>query len=466
MQRATTAQPSRSTPSMTPDTAHPPMAQNSARAAPGGGSRAARRLADNPGILRLALAATLLLPVVLLYTRAAGDVLLSLVAIMFLARTCILRDWSWLTTPHARLAVAFWLWLMACTIIAGTHRAIGEALAVSRLFLFAAALEGWVLLRSDRRRQLWIVVLAVAVWIVTETWQQYALGTNIFGYPRWGSGVLTGPFAGPRAGGTLQMLFLPAFLPPVLLGFDKPGVVPRLAGLLLLFVVMLTEALIGQRMPMVLLLFSLCLTGLVVRRFRWPVGIALAVLAATIAAAPILSPVTYATLVVTFLHRMQDFWDTPYALLYQRAIVMVQAHPWLGLGFDGFRDNCNDPVYFKAIAWLPVTRIGSPDGCSIHPHNYWLQIATSTGLPGLLLFTALCLAWLVRIGKGVFAGGRPIQVALFVTACTALWPIASTTALFTVPNAGWFFLTIGWGLAEQRGGQTRHAGFTVPLKGC
>jgi O-antigen ligase len=460
-----------------PEVAHGPTLSGKLEATP---AISWRRIADGPHVFRLVLAATLLLPPVLLYTRAVGDLLMSVVAILFVGRAGVLRDWSWLQTTRARLALVFWLWLVVCTLVAGTHRAVGEALVVCRLLLFAAALENWVLTRDDRRKQLWIVVLVVAVWIVLETWQQYALGTNIFGYPRWGSGVLTGPFPGPRAGGTLQMLYLPAFLPPAMYWLSRPGLVPRLAGALLLFGTMLTEAVIGQRMPMLLLLFSLCLTGLVVRRFRWPIAIALVVLAATIAAAPVLSPVTYATLVVEFLHRMRDFWDTPYALLYQRAIVMVQAHPWLGLGFDGFRDNCTDPRYFKAVAWLPVIHIGNPDGCNIHPHNYWLQIATSAGLPGVLLFAALCVAWLVRIGSGMFAGGRPIRVALFVTACTALWPIASTTSLFTVPNAGWFFLTIGWGLAERcnggasglrqpaegDGGPGQHTRVTVPFKGC
>jgi O-antigen ligase len=230
-----------------------------------------------------------------------------------------------------------------------------------------------------------------------------------------------------------------------------------------------------------LLLLGLCITGLVLRRFRWPMAIGLVVLAATVAAMPVISPVTYDTLVVEFLHRMRNFWDTPYAALYQRAVVMVEAHSWLGLGFDGFRNDCADPRYFQPIAWLPVTHIDNPEGCSIHPHNYWLQVATSAGLPGVLLFAALCITWLVRIGRGMFAAGSPIQVALFVTVCTMLWPIASTTSLFTVPNAGWVFLTIGWGLAEQvrtavpagepaasasAESQRRDARFTAPFKGC
>jgi O-antigen ligase len=416
------------------------------------------RSGNDKHLFRIALAATLLLPPVLLYTRAVGDVLMSLVAILFLARSCILRDWRWLTTTHARLALVFWLWLVACTLLVGTHRELGEALVVSRLFLFVAALENWVLADHHQRRQLWLVVLAVGVWTVVETWQQYFFGTNLLGYPRWRCCILTGPLTGPRDGATLQMLYLPAFLPLAMDWLGRPSLPARVAGALLLFVTMLTQVMIGQRMPMVLVLFSLCLTGLVVRRFRWPIAIALVAIIAAIAATPVLSPVTYDTLVVVFFDRMRDFWDTPYAWLYERAIVMIQAHPWLGLGFDGFRDNCMEPRYLKAVAWLPVTDINNPEGCSIHPHNYWLQIATSNGLGGVLLFAALSVTWLVRIGNGLLSSARPIQIALFVTLCTVLWPIASTTSLFTLPNAGWVFLTIGWGLAECCHGARRGDG--------
>jgi O-antigen ligase len=407
------------------------------------------QFAKQPRTFQIAVAATLLLPVALFYARAIADALLSIVAVLFLVNRWALRDRSWLQPAHIRLSLIFWIWLVFCTAVAGTWHSLGEAVAVIRLFLFAAALEFWVLADARQRRHVGYVVLAAAAWIIIETWQQYFFGTNIFGDPRWGSGVLTGPFERARAGATLQTLYFVAFLPLAIYLLDRPGIYRRLAGALLLVATVLTEAVIGQRMPMLLVIFGLCLTGLLVRRFRLPIAVALIVLAAAVAAAQVLSPVTYDTLVLVFLQRMEHFWSTPYALLYQRAVVMAQAHPWLGLGFDGFRDYCNDPRYFKPVAWLPVTDIGDSAGCTIHPHNYWLQIATSTGLPGVALFATLCIAWFTRIGNGVLAGAQPVQLALFVTLCTALWPIASTTALFTVPNAGWLFLLIGWGLAEQ-----------------
>ena len=54
------------------------------------------------------------------------------------------------------------------------------------------------------------------------------------------------------------------------------GLISRITAYAMLFAGFALMILIGQRMPMLLLLCSLCLTGLVVRRFRWPIAIALA----------------------------------------------------------------------------------------------------------------------------------------------------------------------------------------------
>src|SRR5581483_3550917 len=124
-------------------------------------------------------------------------------------------------------------------------------------------------------------------------------------------------------------------------------------------------------------------------------------------------------------------WQTPYGLLFGRAIVMVQAHPWVGLGWDGFRNNCLAPAYLHGTSWLPVTDTADPLGCSIHPHNYWLQIATTAGLPGVALFAALAVVWLRRLGRGAASVDAPVRAGLLVTLCVMLWPIASTMSLFT-----------------------------------
>jgi O-antigen ligase len=399
-------------------------------------------------LLTAATVATLLLPVALMYARAIGDAVLTVIAALFLLSLWGSRDWRWLRTPWTRLMLVFWGWMLLCTLLSGTGQTIAQALAAARFFVFVAALETWVLADVRTRQRLWYVILALGTWILVEVWQQYLLGVNLFGYGRWLDGALTGPFRGPVAGQMFLAVFFPAFLPLCFLLLRRPERLARLCGVAVPVLAAATMILIGQRMPTVLMALGLCVSGLLFRQFRLPVALTLGVGVAVLALLPVISPPTFEKLVVHFSEQMQHFWDTPYGLIFGRAVTMIQAHPWIGLGWDGYRNNCMQPAYLGGVSWLPAGDPGSEIGCTIHPHNYWLQVGTSAGVPGMVLFAALGVAWLWRIGAGGLGNDR--RAAVFVILFVMLWPIASATSLFTVPNAGWVFLMVGWGLAEAR----------------
>jgi O-antigen ligase len=399
-------------------------------------------------LLAAATGATLLLPWALLYARAIGDAVLCAIVVLFLASHAASRDWTWLRSPWTRLALLFWGWMLLCTLLNGNGQAIGQSLASIRFFLLVPALENWVLTNQRTRMRLWYVILAAALWILVESWQQYLLGTNIFGYPRWIDGALTGPFRGPVAGPTFLWLFFPAVLPVSLLLLRRKDRLGRLYGLGVLVVAALTMILIGQRMPALLMTLGLCVSGLLFRQVRLPVLLTIGAGIGLLALLPVVSPPTSLKLVVFFGYQMEHFWASPYGLIFGRAVTMIQAHPWFGLGWDGYRNFCMDPAYLTGVPWLPVSDPASIEGCTIHPHNYWLLVATSCGLTGTAMFAALVVTWLraIRGGAGYLSNDR--QAALLVIVFVAMWPLASTTSLFTVPNAGWFFLMVGWGLAE------------------
>jgi O-antigen ligase len=330
----------------------------------------------------------------------------------------------------------------------GTGSAVAQALAALRFFIFAAALENWVLADVRTRRRLWYVILATAVWILVEVWQQYLFGVNSFGYPRWLDGALTGPFRGPVAGPMFLAVFFPAFLPLCFLLLRQPGRTARLCGIAIPILASATMILIGQRMPAVLMALGLCASGLLFRQVRLPVALSLAVGAAVLALLPMISPPTFAKLVVHFSDQMRHFWESQYGLIFGRAVTMIQAHPLLGLGWDGYRDHCMQPEYLRGVSWVPVSDPASELGCSIHPHNYWLQVGTNAGVPGILLLMAFGAVLLLRVRGNAAALANDRRAGVLVILFVMLWPIASATSFFTVPNAGWIFLMIGWGLAE------------------
>ena len=70
-------------------------------------------------LLGVATWALLLLPAALLYARAPGDAVLTLIALLFLARAATAGDWAWLRTPWTAVMALFWGWMVLCSILAG-----------------------------------------------------------------------------------------------------------------------------------------------------------------------------------------------------------------------------------------------------------------------------------------------------------------------------------------------------------
>ncbi len=396
-----------------------------------------------------AIVLVLLLPAVLMATRAVADAMMVGVALLFLLDRAGARDWTWLRAPWTALGLMVWAWMVVCSVLMAGIPAVAQAVASLRFFIFIPALEVWVL--ADRRARLWLhaVVILATLWVAGECWQQLLFQTNVFGVPRFPDGALSGPFVRPRAGPIYLELMFPAVLPALLVLTSRPGRLRWIVAVLLLALTVVTMILIGQRMPTMLMLLGLVVTALMFRRFRLPIVLTVSAGAVLLALTPIVSPPTFAKLVVRFSSQMGHFWTTAYGLIFARAVAMIQAHPWLGLGWDGYRNHCMDAAYLVQPSWLPAGDPTSDVGCTIHPHNYWTQIGTTAGVPAMAMWALLVGLWLWRLGRhGIRSNGR--RAALLVFIVVSMWPLASTTSLFTVPNAGFTFLLIGWGLAEAR----------------
>ena len=118
--------------------------------------------------------------------------------------------------------MAWWGWLLACSIPAG-WAALGQAAAVARFLLLIAALEHWVLRDGWVRTWLLRLLQAAALYIALHAAVQFATGRNLYGWPRGADGELTGPYKNPRAGPPFVLLLFPALLPLVARGSLRHG---------------------------------------------------------------------------------------------------------------------------------------------------------------------------------------------------------------------------------------------------
>lgn len=394
---------------------------------------------------RAGLGAALLLPVFLLHGRGVAEALVAAIGAGFVLRSGLLREWEWLRRGWVPAALAWWGWLVLCSAPAGWD-ALGQALGVARFLLLVAALEGWVLREAWARRWLTRLLRWAAFYIALQCLVQFGTGRNLFGHPRASDGELGGPYPTARAGAPLARLLFPAVLPPAA-GLLGRGGWAALGGAGLLLGAVGLVVLVGQRMPLLLTLLGLFVTALLLPRLRLPVLAACAGAGVLLAASAVVSPPAYHRLVTKFSAQMQDFPDSHYGRIAARGVAIAGSNPVTGTGFDGFRRACDEPAYFRG--WRGDDGGGAAI-CVQHPHNLYLQAAVEGGLPGLALFAWLALAWLRRLGAGLWRRPDPLRVGLFVAALMHLWPVASTSAFTAMPLGGWFFLLLGLGLAETR----------------
>lgn len=408
---------------------------------------------------RIALIATLLVPLGLLHAFVLAEICIGITDVLFLARSFATRDFAWAKRGWVKIALIWWAWLLLCSTplpwgsfgSAGWDMGFGQAFVCLRFILFTAALQHWVLTsRESRRLAAWALSLS-ALWIGIESWQQFLTGHNIFGDPRWVDGSLTGPFWKPRAGALYMHILYPAMLPAVAALLGSSRTARYLQGLALAVAGILTSVLIGQRMGVALTGLGLVIAAFYLPRLRWPAAIAIIVAAGFLLASPILSPGTHAKLVGETDKNLSDFSQSPYGELYTRASVMGLQSPIHGWGYNGFRELCPEPRFNGGLPTLniPPTQLGL-GACNLHPHNYYMQAFTDAGVPGLLLFVLLALWWLKDMAAGLRRHRSPLQIALFIAVVTYLWPIGSTDEFPVLYMLGWLFFMLGLGLALKR----------------
>jgi putative inorganic carbon (hco3(-)) transporter len=66
------------------------------------------------------------------------------------------------------------------------------------------------------------------------------------------------------------------------------------------------------------------------------------------------------------------------AILRETGLLIVRAHPWLGLG--------PEQIKYQIDRWIPASARPLPPGDYEHLHNVYLQYAAERGLPALLIF--------------------------------------------------------------------------------
>jgi len=412
----------------------------------------------------------LAMPALLVIGKAPPDIAASLVALLFLIRSALLRDFSWARTPWIKAALAVWIYLIL-TSLAAEHMgaALGRAGPWVRFVLFAAALQFWVLNDRVWLKRLLISTGATVGFVAADTVFQFVFSYDIFGIPQVSIDRMTGPLTElpPKVGVYIMRLMYPALVALMFwAAAGGRGLLAKITAIAAVCAGVTTVLITGERMAFLLALFGLGVTVVLVPAMRRTMLVAVLAVGLTVAGVFAVKPSVTARSFHTVVSTVGNFWRSPYGLVWIGGFKVAQANPVIGVGLKNFRTSCRVVVY------------GSPDKtgpeCSLHPHNFYLEWLSEAGAIGLFGFLALITLWtrhfLASAGHWRFDG---LAVGPVVAVITFLWPIAATMGFFTNWHAALFWFVLGWALAatgerfvaptprSEAGGATRVPGKPV-----
>ena len=303
-----------------------------------------------------------------------------------------------------------------------------------------------------------IACLISSLFVCFDLLYQLYFGKDIFGFPKPGVGrKLGGPFGDELIAGSFIQRFsiFSFFLIPIFYKKELNKYLKYVISFLfLIFFIGITIS--GNRMPLILFLFTICLVILFQKETR----------------KYLLSFVmSFSLIFIVIITLSKDIRDN-FGVFRVEITNIIKS-----IGKDGISEN--SPHYLKEFAsfyetWKINKYLGggiknfryychvrenipkdSKFICNMHPHNYYLEILTETGLMGLLISGTLFFLILYTTLVKKYFLRSPLNnnnmiipfIFLFVA---EVFPLKSTGSFFTTGNATYLFLLIGILLALTR----------------
>lgn len=398
---------------------------------------------------RIAAGLLLALPPALVLGNAAGDIMLSLVAVIFLAHVTLNRHSEWLHEPWLRVAGIIWLYMLGHALFTDhIAHGLGSAAVWVRFPVFACAAVWLLRGNTALQRKLFYSLGLTLLFMLMDSAVQYATGTSLTGHPTVLASFttrLTGPYKEPRVGIMLAWLG-----PPVVAGLLAMGRKQWHTGMRFLMGLGFTclwlgiIAASGERMALILALLSIVfiLTLLAPSRHLTFAFLAVVILGGT--ALGMKNPELIHRHVTSTLKMAETWQDSHYGALWRGAGNMILANPIFGVGPRQYRYTCT--AYMPQIEH-PLYEYRCNE--NLHPHQMYLEWLAELGLVGTGLFLTMIFLWAqaTRTRWPVWQH-HAVTVGLAAALFIRLWPFSTSTSFFANWSAVPFWFVAGWFLAS------------------
>ena len=289
----------------------------------------------------------------------------------------------------------------------------------------------------------------LSVFVAFDIFYQFIFGEDIFGFEaKRNYRRLSGPFGDELvAGGYLQRFSMFVFFVIPVFFSERFEKYLKFFIPIIFLIFALSILLTGNRMPLILFSLSIFLILLIknpLRKFFAPILVIFPIVFAIVYHSNYAVKNNYSNFVFQ-LNKMvgivaeRNFYNIPpshlkeFASFYDTWLM----NKFVGGGIKNFRYYChirpNAEEYQKK--------------CNMHPHNYYLEILTETGIIGLMLILTIFLnvIYLFIKNQNLFKNRtkyNQVYFPFFILFLIEIFPIKSTGSFFTTGNTTYFFLIL------------------------
>ena len=277
------------------------------------------------------------------------------------------------------------------------------------------------------------LVFFIFIFTSLDTILQYLTGNDIFGYNKslLHYGRLSGPFGDELIVGSFLSKILFISILYFLLNFKK-----KYYDLIFIIFAVLVIFLTKERSAILMAIFaSFIYIFLRIDKFKYKI-ISLFLAALIITISFITVPDSFKRFKFIY-NSEQNFLDTQWGAHFLTSYEIFKKKPILGSGIRTYRFECSKD-YLKNI-----NSKASEFRCSTHPHNFYFEILSDTGILGIGFFLFFLVLVLKKI---IFSYNQKISDNnLLISVCLFsffFWPLKTTGSIFSSWNSYFYILSL------------------------
>lgn len=370
----------------------------------------------------------LLGPFILLIERSPADIWLTVLSLAFACRAISCRDGLWLRHFWVRAAFAFWsVCLLSSAAFQPSLNGFGEAFIWFRFPLFAMATAFW--LGADKRILYLMFVSTALALLVMCSILLFELAIEGF------KSRLSWPYDDLVPGNYLAKVGLPIVVLATALTLSSAGWTSLFFGSYCALIVGMA-LMTGERINLLLLLCAVLLTIFVLesnRKKRFVFYFIMLLIPVIIFN---LFPSIFNRFIYNFLEQLPIYPGSEYYKAMMPAWLIFEQHPLLGIGPGAFRNFCVE---------LVNPNLGLK--CLNHPHNFYLQILSETGILGGITSVVFIGSIIFRCFKVEGDHRHIFYTVVWIIPFALFWPIKSSADFFGQWNNVFLWSAIALALA-------------------